>query len=84
MALVDARDVDCEKMSIDCRVGRQSQQDTYLPAGLERQSGNCHTVDGTTRARSHALLAEAGTVAWAGATTSELDDQTLTHELRAI
>lgn len=84
MALVDAHDIDCDKMPIDCRIGRQSQQDTYLPAGLERQSGDCHAVDGTTRARSHALLAEAGTIARAGATTSELDDQTLTHELRAI
>lgn len=56
---------------------------TYLPAGLERKPGDRHTMNGATRTRSHALL-EAGPVARAGATTGELDNQTLAHELRAI
>lgn len=56
---------------------------TYLPASLERKPSDRHTMNGATRARSHALL-EAGAIARAGATTGELDDETLAHELRAI
>jgi hypothetical protein len=60
------------------------KEDTYLPAGLERKPGDRHTMNGATRARSHAFLSEARTITGAGATTSELDDQTLAHELRAV
>jgi hypothetical protein len=41
-------------------------------------------MNGATRARSHAFLSEARTITGAGATTGELDDQTLAHELRAV
>jgi len=54
-----------------------------LPAGLEREPGNRHAVNGTARTGSHARCVELA-IAGTGATACELDDQTLTHELGAI
>lgn len=54
-----------------------------LPAGLEREAGDRHPVDGAARAWSHTwLVLEAFT--WAVAATSELNNQSLTHELGSI
>jgi hypothetical protein len=60
------------------------RQNTYLPAGLEWKAGDGHTVNGATRARSHALLSKARTITRTGAATRELDDQALAHELGAV
>lgn len=56
---------------------------TNLPAGLEREAGDSHAVDSATRARSHARLV-ATVIVRAIAAPSELDDQTLTHELGTV
>lgn len=56
---------------------------TYLPGGLGGQTCDGHAVQGPARARSHPrLVLEALTDA--GATTRELDDKALTHELGSI
>jgi hypothetical protein len=69
-----------------CRVQveRRPRTGTYLPAGLEGKPGDRHTMNGATRARSHAFLSVARAVTRTGASTRELDDQTLAHELGAI
>lgn len=54
-----------------------------LPAGLEREASDRHAMDCATRPRGHARLIELA-LARAVATTSELDDQALAHELGAI
>ena len=60
------------------------KRNTYLPASLEWKTSDGHAMNGATRARSHAFLSKAGTIARAGATTCELDDQTLAHELGTV
>ena len=74
-----ASEVDAESKS----KGDQ-ERGTYLPAGLEGKPGDRHTMNGATRARSHAFLSVARAIARTGASTCELDDQTLAHELGAI
>lgn len=63
---------------------RPEPRGTYLPAGLEGKPGDRHTMNGATRARSHAFLSVARAITRAGASTCELDNQTLAHELGAI
>lgn len=55
----------------------------HLPAGLEWETGDGHPVDSAARAWSHARLVLVA-LTWTGATTSELDDEALAHELGAI
>jgi len=68
----------------DVETGLAGEVFQILPAGLERKPGDRHTMNGATRARSHAFLSEARAIARAGAATRELDDQTLAHELGAM
>lgn len=68
----------------ECKSKGDRERGTYLPAGLEGKPGDRHTMNGATRARSHAFLSVARAVTRTGASTCELDDQTLAHELGAI
>lgn len=61
----------------------KGSDEANLPAGLVREAGNRHAMDGATRARSHAR-GEAMVIARTVTTTCELDDQALTHELGAV
>lgn len=54
-----------------------------LPAGLERKSGDGHAVHSATWARSHARRVTI-IIAWTVASTSELHNETLTHEFGAV
>ena len=61
----------------------QGRSLSYLPAGLEWESGDGHAVNGAARTGS-LTRREVWTVARTSAATGELDDKALAHELRAI
>jgi hypothetical protein len=54
-----------------------------LPAGFERKASDGHAVDGTARTGRSALLLLTVLAGTSGA-TSELDDETLAHEVGTI
>lgn len=54
-----------------------------LPAGFERKASDGHAVDSTARTGRSALLLVA-VLARTSGTTSELDDETLTHEVGTV
>lgn len=61
----------------------EGEKYTDLPASLEWEAGDGHPVDSTSWSWSHAwLVLKAFTRA--GATSRELDDKALAHELRSI
>lgn len=63
--------------------GYPSIGEAHLPAGLYGKIRDPHSIWGTPRARGNTLVGCEVLVASTGA-TSELDDETLAHEVGAI
>jgi hypothetical protein len=68
-----------------CKRGLKKEGNANLPAGLEREAGDCHAVDGAARARGHARRIMIAVAARAGLVApGKLNDEPLAHELGAI